>query len=79
MLKTKNRLMVMLAMMLFMMTKMMVVMIMTKKMMKMMMMVVVVVLGAGECEGQAESGETCRTNVTPSDNLQCAVHQCYTI
>ena len=54
-----------------------------------MMMSAAVVLGAGECEGQAESGETAapmlhhRTmcslhqcyNVTPSDN----VHKCYTV
>ena len=61
MLKTQTKLMEILATMMMMM--MMMVMVMTKMMM---MMMAVVVLGAGECEGQAESGETRRTNVTPS-------------
>ena len=64
MLKRQNRLMEILATLMLVMMMMMVMVMVMKKMM--MMMMAVVVLGAGECEGQAESGETRRTNVTPS-------------
>ena len=102
MLRTQNKIVDIDAVIVFIMTKLMM---MGTKMTKMMMSAAVV-LGAGECEGQAESGETTApmlhhrtmcslhqcydvtmlyrrtiyTNVTPSDNVQCApLLQCYAI